>query len=559
MMNVPTLEGIKESVLEIEVSSESGETYLNAENAINIGKTGIGTHWFCLPGNNMTITESAYTIFSTIAPTNTLFCRGGSVVEVVRNGDKTEFKIITENEFCSRIEKYSHTVGGYVMNPYTKQYALSQKACTREAAARLLAAAEASELPQISAISNCDLLVEENGQSKILSCGYNPELGGVYISQQNGAREVGWKEAVEAIKIILLDFNFQSEGDRSRAIASILTPALRFGGHISGSIPVDVAEANESQSGKTYRQKMLAAIYGEAPEVATQIKGIGGGDEPFFNALCRGRPFIQFDNCRGKIDSPSVEAFITTNGEFSVRGAYKRWGAVDSRKFYIMLTSNGFEATRDFCNRSNIIRIKKQPKGFQYTQYSEGDLLEHIRTNQSYYLGCVLGIIKEWMARGKQKTDDTGHDFREWNQICDWIVQILFGCVTLMDGHEKTKERVSNPNITWLRKVALAANANSHLNRELRASDIVELCDLEDIELPGFVNSSKENAAIRKVGALMKKLFGESSALECDEFEITRLGVMLPRHDRPEELREGKVYVIKKLIPPKPPNPQRVL
>jgi hypothetical protein len=554
-MNIPTLEGIKESVPQIEVSNESGETYLNAENAINIGKTGIATRLFPLPGNNMTITDSAHTIFSTIAPTNTLFWRGGSVVEVIRNGDKTEFKIITENEFCSRIEKYDHTVVGYVMNPYTKQYALSQKACTREAAARLLAAAEASELPQISAISNCDLLIEENGQSKILSCGYNPELGGVYISQQNGAREVGWEEAVDAIKSTLLDFNFQSEGDRSRAIASILTPALRFGGHISGSIPVDVAEANESQSGKTYRQKVLAAIYGEAPEVATQIKGIGGGDEPFFNALCRGRPFIQFDNCRGKIDSPSVEAFITTNGGFNARGAYKKWGAVDSRKFYIMLTSNGFEATRDFCNRSNIIRIKKQPKGFQYTQYSEGDLLEHIRANQSYYLGCVFAIIKEWIARGKPKTDDTGHDFREWNQICDWVVQTLFGCVPLMDGHEKMKERVSNPNMTWLRKVALATDASSRLGEQLSASEINELCDQEAIELPGRLSSNNAGAANRKVGLIMSKLFKDSTTLKCEEFEITREKKTEVRTDPQKGYTEIKVYAFNKPIPHNPTTP----
>jgi hypothetical protein len=318
---------------------------------------------------------------------------------------------------------------------------------------------------------------------------------------------------------------------------------------------VDVAEANESQSGKTYRQKVLAAIYGEAPEVATQIKGIGGGDEPFFNALCRGRPFIQFDNCRGKIDSPSVEAFITTNGEFSVRGPYKKWGAVDSRKFYLMLTSNGFEATRDFCNRSNIIRIKKQPKEYRYCQYAEGDLLEHIRTNQSYYLGCVLGIIKEWMARGKPKTSDTRHDFREWNQICDWIVQNLFDCAPLMDGHEKMKERVSNPNFTWLRKVALAANANSRLGQQLSASEIIELCDQEDIELPGRLSSNNDSAANRKVGLIMSKLFKDSSMLKCEDFEITREEKSVSRHDRPNELIEMKVYVFNKPIPHKPTSP----
>ena len=555
-MNIPILlEGIKESVLEIEVSNESGETHLKAENAINIRKRGIDIRWFILPGNNMTITESADTIFSTIALTDTLFWRGGSVVEVIRNGDKTEFKIITENEFCSRIEKYGHTVGGYVIHPYTQQYTLSQKACTREAAARLLAAAEASELPKISAISNCDLLIEENGHPKILSYGYNPELGGVYISQRNGAREVGWEEAVEAIKSILLDFNFQSEGDQSRAIASILTPALRFGGHISGSIPVDVAEANESQSGKTYRQKVLAAIYGEAPEVATQIKGVGGGDEPFFNALYRGRPFIQFDNCRGKLDSPTLEAFITANGQFGTRGAYRKWGAVDSRKFYLMLTSNGFEATRDFCNRSNIIRIKKQPKQYQYKQYTEGDLLEHIRTHQFYYLGCVLGIIKEWMARGKQKTSDTRHDFREWNQICDWIVQNLFGCVPLMEGHQKMKVRISSPNESWLRNVVLAVTATDQLGKQLSASALLELCDQEEIDLPGNTENRSETALKKKIGAVMAKLFGDGNELECEGFIVKRGVIYTPRLDRPSEQMELKVYEFSH-APPSTPAPQ---
>lgn len=45
--------------------------------------------------------------------------------------------------------------------------------------------------------------------------------------------------------------------------------------------------------------------------------------------------------------------------------------------------------------------------------------------------------------------------------------------------------------------VLLRVKSRSVATIQLRASDIVELCDLEDIELLGFVNSSKENAAIR--------------------------------------------------------------
>jgi hypothetical protein len=220
-----------------------------------------------------------------------------------------------------------------------------------------------------------------------------------------------------------------------------------------------------------------------------------------------------------------------------------------------MLTSNGFEATRDFCNRSNIIRIKKQPKEYQYSQYDKGDLLEHIRANQSYYLGCVFAIIKEWIARGKQKTDDTGHDFREWNQICDWIVQNLFGCVSLMKGHEKTKERVSNPNMTWLRKVALATDASSRLGQQLSASEINELCDQEAIELPGRLSSNNAGAAYRKVGLIMSKLFKDSTTLKCEEFEITREKKTKDRTDPQKGYTEIKVYAFNKPIPHNPTTP----
>lgn len=54
-------------------------------------------------------------------------------------------------------------------------------------------------------------------------------------------------EAVELLSGLLNDFDFVTPGHRSRAIASLLTPALKLGGLIKGPVPVDVAEANASQ------------------------------------------------------------------------------------------------------------------------------------------------------------------------------------------------------------------------------------------------------------------------------------------------------------------------
>ena len=60
-----------------------------------------------------------------------------------------------------------------------------------------------------------------------------------------------------------MGFDFETPGDHSRAIALFLTACPgKFSGLIQGHIPIDVAEANESQSGKDLpRQKLIAAAY----------------------------------------------------------------------------------------------------------------------------------------------------------------------------------------------------------------------------------------------------------------------------------------------------------
>src|ERR1019366_6356288 len=70
-------------------------------------------------------------------------------------------------------------------------------------------------------------------------------------------------EAVNALLDTVSEFDFQTPGDKSRALAAILTPALKIGEHLRGNVPADVAEADKSQSGKTYRQKVVAAFYNE--------------------------------------------------------------------------------------------------------------------------------------------------------------------------------------------------------------------------------------------------------------------------------------------------------
>jgi len=91
----------------------------------------------------------------------------------------------------------------------------------------------------------------------------------------------------------------------------LTTPALKLGGLIRGFVPADVAEADQSQSGKTFRQNLTGVVYNERSRVvARRVGGVGSVDESFSQALIAGRPFIQLDNFRGALDSQFIEAFI---------------------------------------------------------------------------------------------------------------------------------------------------------------------------------------------------------------------------------------------------------
>ena len=255
--------------------------------------------------------------------------------------------------------------------------------------------------------------------------------------------------------------------------------------------------------------------------------GVGSLDEKFSAALVEGRPFIQFDNVRGKFSFQALESFMTAKG--TVPGAasvLKRVIHVDPSKFMIMISSNGYQTTPDLSNRSSIIRIFKRAghlfKQWMFGGVPKGYMLEFVQDNQPYLLSCVFSIIRVWHGKGKPRTNDARHDFREWAQVCDWIVQNIFGEAPLMDGHAEAQQRVSSPDHTFLRSVAVAVAARNRLEQELKARDIFEICEESQILIPGLTPEKRhdEDASNKVIGKIMARLFGEGDLVTVDAFEV---------------------------------------
>jgi len=251
---------------------------------------------------------------------------------------------------------------------------------------------EASLLPEITAIISCPIITENNGDLHIVNCGYDP-ITKLLITEDFGLYALDTDQSVLGITKVIKDFDFQTPGDRSRAIAALLTPALKLGRLITGPIPAVITEADKSQSGKTFLQKLIAASYNENLSVIKKPEtGVGSLDESFGTALLEGKPFIQFDNIRGKFDLQSLESFLTAES-YGARPAYSKTVAVDTSKFCIMINSNGYQTTPDLANRSSIIRIKYR-EGHDYWVWQEaganrGGILDFLRKHPAMYEGVV--------------------------------------------------------------------------------------------------------------------------------------------------------------------------
>jgi hypothetical protein len=194
-----------------------------------------------------------------------------------------------------------------------------------------------------------------------------------------------------------------------------------------------------------------------------------------------------------------------------------------------MITSNKAEVTPDLANRSSCVRILKQPRGYQFPKYPEGDLLDHVKAKQSLYLGAVFAIVAAWHSKGMPSTNESRHDFRRWARVLDWIVQNLFFAAPLMDGHHQTLQRMTNPALTWLRLVALTVQRSGNLDQWLRAHHLLELVENTGLDLPGVdehddtQDEATREKALRGIGKRLATCFGTlDSDLEVDHLVVER-------------------------------------
>ena len=165
------------------------------------------------------------------------------------------------------------------------------------------------------------MIIERNGAPFVLQKGYHREEGGIYVINGFDIPSMTLAEAKERLLDLFADYVFVSPSDKSRAIAQLLSPALKLGHLLPGAdFPLDVALADQSQGGKTHRMRFTALVYGEKAYALTKTRGgVGSLDEAVATGLIAGKLFILVDNVRGEIDSQILESILRGTGSVSAR------------------------------------------------------------------------------------------------------------------------------------------------------------------------------------------------------------------------------------------------
>lgn len=508
-------------------------------------KNAIPDHIFPVPNGDIGNDLAARHIMAIIGPMQALFTRGGTVHEVVVEEEEARLEPLKSCRLTSLIEEF----GPRVMirekredgTPRWRARIMAQNHCEM-----LLNSTAAREfLPPIQQITGSPVLANTASGPKLLEYGWHAHAGGTFVTGKHRIPVIDYDDAVPVFCELLGGFNFASAADGSRAAASFLSPALKIGRWIDDDFPLDVAEADQSQAGKSYRHKLIAAVYGETPYTITNSTGgVGSFDERVGGALIAGRPIITLENIRGRIDSQCLESSIRGMKRVTAR-TFRACVEVETAPFLWQLSTNGAELTRDLANRAVITRIRKQPAEFIFPKFPEGEIIHHVRANQPKFLAAIHAIVREWHRQGCQGTAENRHDFRTWTQKLDWIVQNLLGLDPLMADHREEQLRTANPKLQWLRDILHAIVSEGHdFAVGLSASDLAEASDEHDIAIPGRRSSSLEPAE-QTVGKIMSRLYKESTDETLRVDGRTLLRIVTHEHDPVNRTnREKKIYQI---------------
>lgn len=208
--------------------------------------------------------------------------------------------------------------------------------------------------------------------------------------------------AMEALNVLIGEFHFATEADRSATLSAIFTATVRPGLPYAPAFSIT---ASMPGSGKSFLARTIALFASPAqPTTSGYPATAEEASKAILAALMTGPPAIVFDDMQTDWKPHAVINRMLTSDKITDRILGASRTATVSTRVLLLGTGNNIEAVGDMTRR--VITARLQPKTstpFELTY--DRDPVKLLRANRSEFVSYVLIIIRAWLAAGRPMTD----------------------------------------------------------------------------------------------------------------------------------------------------------
>ncbi len=276
--------------------------------------------------------------------------------------------------------------------------------------------------------------------------------------------------ALAVIDDLVCDFPFANESTKAAALAAILTPVVRSA--IDGPVPLFLIHAHAAGTGKGKLVNVAGIIATGAAVPCMSSVEEAEFEKRIVSALLGGQPMLLIDNVRGKIGSATLDALLTTDGEWSGRLLGKSETVNLPMQLVVYVTGNNLKIGGDLARRCIPVFLdSKLERPEHRTDFRHPKLVAHVKANRARAVAAVLTIVKAYLAAGAPEValKPLG-SFEAWTAIVRAPL-VWLGCADPVAGQEVLREDADEALAGW--RDALAALAGRFKDDSFTAAAVV--------------------------------------------------------------------------------------
>ena len=268
-----------------------------------------------------------------------------------------------------------------------------------------------------------------NGVIELLPSGHDRESLTLTLPQCEYETELSMSAAITTIGELLAEFPFADDG-RSKSVAVAAMISLFGAGLLSTGIPrpVFIYLANAEGAGKTLLAKCAISPTHGLVKTDGDLKDKAETAKELLAAVIETRPYILFDNCKRHLDSPYLEAFVSSaiwSGR--ILGVSKMFAGENLMTVFV--TGNGCTVSPDMRRRSLFVELfmeAERAEDRKFQRVLDETVLLAMRPR---ILAALWALVREWDAAGRPKPTRVHTAFPRWAEIIGGIVEFAgYGC-----------------------------------------------------------------------------------------------------------------------------------